>query len=110
MPLCPQYSWEESEKALTVVLTAPGLSKAKTDLLISDLQVRISCQPYLLQLDLRHEVDEARCSATFGASQLSLRLSKVRHFRYRAIDTFKVSNEPSTGCGRHMGRADCTRR
>ena len=79
MPLVPQYTWEESDKTVTIVITAPGLSKAKTDLLISDLQVRVSSQPYLLQLDLRHAIDEVEASAVFAPSQLSLRLSKVCH-------------------------------
>ena len=82
MPLVPQYTWEESDKTITIVITAPGLSKAKTDLLISDLQVRVSSQPYLLQLDLRYAIDEAETSAVFAPSQLSLRLSKVRQHTF----------------------------
>lgn len=77
MPLSPEYTWEESENTVTIVIAAPGLSKAKTDVLISDLQVHVSCQPYLLQLDLRYEVDEVQSSAVFGSSQLSVRLNKV---------------------------------
>lgn len=86
MPLTPQYTWEETDNALHVTVRAPGLGKVKTDLLISDVCLRVSCQPYLLQLDLQHEVDEAQSSAVFGPSQLSIRLNKVRLVRAQ-LDT-----------------------
>ena len=77
MPLTPQYTWEETEATVSVSITAPGLTKAKSDLLISDTYVSVNCPPYLLQLDLAHAIDERDGSALFGTSSLVLRLNKV---------------------------------
>ena len=77
MPLTPQYTWEETEATVSVTITAPGLTKAKSDLLISDTYVGVSCPPYLLQLDLAHAIDETDGRALFGTASLVLRLNKV---------------------------------
>ena len=92
MPLAPQYTWEETESALNITVRAPGLGKGKTDLLISDVCLRVSCQPYFLQLDLHHEVDEAQSSAVFGPSQLSIRLNKVRPSKPLLIRTCSTAS------------------
>ncbi|DBB00644.1 TPA: hypothetical protein ACH3X3_002324 [Trebouxia sp. C0006] len=77
MPLTPQYTWDETDTTVNVAVTAPGLTKAKTDLLICDTFVRVNAPPYLLQLDLAHAVDDSNGTAVFGSSSLALRLSKV---------------------------------
>ncbi|KAA6428647.1 MAG: dyslexia susceptibility 1 candidate protein [Trebouxia sp. A1-2] len=77
MPLTPQHSWDETDTTMNIVVTAPGLTKAKSDLLICDTFVRINAPPYLLQLDLAHAVDDCNGTAVFGTSSLALRLTKV---------------------------------
>ena len=77
MPLIPDYTWQETEAFINVTVEATGLSKTKTDLLICDNFVRVNCEPYLLQLDLLHPVNDAECTAVFGTGTLSLRFSKV---------------------------------
>ena len=77
MPLTPQYTWEETDATVSISITAPGLTKDKSDLLISDTFVRVNCPPYLLQLDLAHAIDETNGSALFGTPSLVLRFNKV---------------------------------
>ena len=77
MPLTPQYTWDETETTVDIAITAPGLTKAKSDLLICDTFVRVNNPPYLLQLDLARAVDDSNGTAVFGTSSLALRLTKV---------------------------------
>ncbi len=85
MPLTPQHTWEETGATISVVITAPGLTKAKSDLLICDNFVRLNCPPYLLQLDLAHQVDDANGSAVFGPGGVTFRLNKVSKERLHQV-------------------------
>lgn len=78
MPLTPLYSWEESPTAIQIVIEAPGLTRAKSDLLICDNFLRFSFPPYLLQLDLLNRIDDANCKAVFGLGIVTCHLDKVR--------------------------------
>ena len=78
MPLTPLYSWEESLTAIKIVIEAPGLTKAKSDLLICDNFLRVNFPPYLLQLDLLNQIDDTKCDAVFGLGSVTCRLEKVR--------------------------------
>ena len=77
MPLLPHYTWEESSAAIKLVVQAPGLTKAKTDLLICDIYLRVNFPLYLLQLDLLHPIDDANSTAVFGLGTLTCHLNKV---------------------------------
>ena len=78
MPLCPQYVWEETPTTVKIVVAAPGLTKAKSDLLICDTFLRLNFAPYLLQLDLLHPINDSNFTATYGAGSLTCHLNKVR--------------------------------
>ena len=78
MPLTPLYTWEESLTAIKIVIEAPGLTKAKSDLLVCDTFLRINSPPYLLQLDLLNPVDDVNCNAVFGLGSVTCHLHKVR--------------------------------
>lgn len=100
MPLTPQYTWEETKATVSITITAPGLTKAKSDLLISDTYVSVNCPPYLLQLDLAHAVDDTDGSALFGAQSLVLRLNKVGLNNFGAAIKSKLCLGPTFLCGR----------
>lgn len=78
MPLTPLHSWEESPTAVKIVIEAPGLTQAKSDLLICDNFLRVNFPPYLLQLDLLNHIDDTNCKAVFGVGSVTCYLEKVR--------------------------------
>lgn len=78
MPLSPLYTWEENFTTIKVVIDAPGLTRAKSDLLICDTFLRLNFPPYLLQLDLHADIDDANCNAVFGVGMVTCHLRKVR--------------------------------
>lgn len=77
MPLTPQYTWVETATTVSITINAPGLTKAKSDLLICDTFLRVNCPPYLLQIDLVHQVDDTSGTAVFGPGGLTCCLNKV---------------------------------
>lgn len=100
MPLSPLYIWEESVTAIKVVINAPGLTRAKSDLLICDTFLRLNFPPYLLQLDLHDQIDDANCSAVFGVGEVTCHLKKVGRQSCPVPVRSLVSKSAGTHCSR----------
>lgn len=50
------YEWRETENDVTIVVPLKGMSFKNVDIYVSDLMVKISHAPFLLLIDLIHEV------------------------------------------------------
>ena len=104
MPLVPEYSWNETDKHLSIDVKATGLSKAKSDLLICDTFLCLNCAPYLLQLDLLHAIVDGDVTAIFGVGSLSLRLTKVTRICYEVcLANLGFETRAFTGSTRFVG-------
>lgn len=62
-------------------MVSPACSSTSTTATGSDVYVKVNYAPYLLALDLTHEVDPTKVTARFRAGQLELVLQKVRSLR-----------------------------
>lgn len=62
----------------TAIMVSPACSSTCTTATGSDVYVKVNYAPYLLALDLAHEVDPTKVTARFRAGQLELVLQKVR--------------------------------
>jgi hypothetical protein len=78
MPLTSQYTWSETEGSLEVVVTVPGVSRAKADVFATSAFLKVNCPPYLFALDLAQDVDDARSTATLLPGRVVFTLTKVR--------------------------------
>ncbi|MEW5311990.1 MAG: hypothetical protein WDW38_003655 [Sanguina aurantia] len=76
MPIAPKYDWEESEDGLEVRVALSGVSKTSADVSATDVMLKVNIPPYLLILDILHEVDEAKSVATLTGDGVSFKLVK----------------------------------
>ncbi len=65
-------------------MEVPGVSRGKADVFATDAFVKVNCPPYLLALDLAHEVDDSRSSASITPGQVVFKLFKVGTCHARA--------------------------
>lgn len=77
MPIAPKYVWEETEDGLEVQVALSGISKSSADVSATDVMLKVNVPPYLLILDILHEVDEAKSVATLTGDGVSFKLVKV---------------------------------
>ncbi len=76
MPATLRYTWEETNDSITVKIPLKGKSK-KNDVYCSDLVIKVSCVPFLLQLDLKDFIIPASLQSTKKNGDLIIRVSKV---------------------------------
>lgn len=77
MPIAPKYVWEETEDGLEVQVALSGVSKSSADVSATDVMLKVNVPPYLLIIDILHEVDEAKSVATLNGEGVSFKLVKV---------------------------------
>lgn len=77
MPLTAKYTWEESVNDVTIRIPLKGTQASDVGIFCADVFVRVSFRPYVLVLDLLHEVDEALSNALSERGVLTLRLPKA---------------------------------
>ena len=77
MPLSPEYTWTQDERAVELHVALKGTPARKVDVYVSDLFVKLNFAPYLLQLDLLRPVafDRAVVLADEGAVVLRERIA-----------------------------------
>lgn len=78
MPISPKYEWQETATTLEVRVDIKGLSRAKAEVFATDALLKVNCLPYLLLLDLAHDVDDAQSAATLSTEGVTFKLVKVR--------------------------------
>jgi len=81
MPVAPQYTWEQTLEGLTIRVQLPGITRCRPDVFATSALLKINALPYLLHLDLRHDVDDARTVAAVTDQGVTVSLHKVPHSR-----------------------------
>ena len=79
MVLTARYEWEETAEEVTLRIPLKGTKPSDVGVFCSDLLVRLSFSPYVLVLDLLHEVDESKSRAISKGGTLVLQLPKIVH-------------------------------
>jgi hypothetical protein len=101
MPLIPSYFWEENEKSIYVTVKIRGASLKDIDIYgevfnatllqlcidyfaASDLVLKVNFQPYVLLLDLLHEIHETSLCVKRAVDEdaLKITLTKVMEHLY----------------------------
>jgi len=59
MPISPRYTWSQSSNEIEIIATIPGLSRNLLQhiIQITPIFFSLNFSPYLLQIDLQHEID-----------------------------------------------------
>jgi hypothetical protein len=79
MPITPAYSWSESAETVQIVVEGVPV-RDQSAIFCSDRLIKLNTPPYLLLLDLKHEVDDGASSATLLRGRgIVFNLIKVRH-------------------------------
>lgn len=81
MPVAPQYTWKQTLEGLTICVQMTGIKRCKPDVFATSALLKVNAQPYLLHLDLRHDVDDARTVAAVTDQGVTFSLHKVPHSR-----------------------------
>ena len=76
MPVSGIYTWKETEKLVILSIPLKGTSRKDLDVYLARTHVKISYLPYLIELDLLAEVDEAESSGQVKDATLTIRLAK----------------------------------
>lgn len=90
MPISPKHEWQETATTLEVRVDIKGLSRSKAEVFATDALLKVNYPPYLLLLDLAHDVDDTQSAATLSADGVTFKLVKVRSNRA----TIRASTEP----------------
>lgn len=77
MPITPQYSWEETEAGLSVTVGLSGVSRKALDVFATEALLKVNAPPYLLSVDLAHDVDDSKSTATVDERGVTFSLVKV---------------------------------
>jgi len=78
MPVTPAYTWTEASNELEVVVSLRGANPRTTDVFVSDVLLKLNAPgSVLLQLDLRHAVDEESASVRFESGGVTVTLVKA---------------------------------
>eukprot|EP00873_Tetraselmis_striata_P001874 jgi/Tetstr1/422138/TSEL_012993.t1 len=76
MPITPQYSWEETDAGLSVTVGLPGVSRKALDVFATEALLKVNAPPYLLTVDLAHDVEDSQSTATVDERGVTFTLVK----------------------------------
>ena len=71
------WTWEQTDDEVTVTVPVPHCTARNTDILTTDVFVKISSPPYLFLLDTMHEIDPDKAEAVISPGKVLLRLPKA---------------------------------
>mmetsp|Transcript_11117 Transcript_11117/g.15310 ORF Transcript_11117/g.15310 Transcript_11117/m.15310 type:complete len:566 (+) Transcript_11117:43-1740(+) len=77
MPLSGQYSWKETSDAVHVRLSLMGTSPSSVDVVVSEVYIKISYPPRLVELDLIKKVNVDEKKYRIKDGQLTLSVGKA---------------------------------
>jgi len=76
MPVTPEWSWEETDTVVSVVVKLPGLVSKRPDVTVADAYLKVNAAPYLFAADLRHDVDSDASEVRVGSGEVTFSLTK----------------------------------
>jgi hypothetical protein len=94
MPISPEYSWEETEAAVSVRVALSGVSRKTLDVFATEALVKVNAPPYLCHIDLAQDVEDSKTTATIDDSGVTFRLVKVS----RVASSFPHPGHTPTNC------------
>lgn len=106
MPVSGIYTWRETEKLVILSIPLKGTSRKDLDVYLARTHVKISYLPYLIELDLLAEVDEAESSGQVKDATLTIRLAKEEAKLWGCLlfqsDKKTISERRKRGSFEHM--------
>ena len=76
MPLSEEYTWSETNDTIEVVIPLKGVSSKKVDVFESYNALKVSYEPFLLDLKLYDEINKGETQAVFKKGTLKISLFK----------------------------------
>lgn len=76
MPITPTYKWRESNTWVTVDVNFGFVTPNSSDITSTECFLRITCFPYLFQVDLHKEINSKKSSVSIGRNYVSFFLVK----------------------------------
>merc|ERR1711959_324497 len=76
MPITAEYTWEESDDVIAVLVPLRGAKTSAEHIFIADEYVKVNSAPYFLELDLQGQIRAADSRAIFSRDGLRLHLHK----------------------------------
>lgn len=83
MPVTPKLTWTQTKETLTVSVEIPGITRCKPDVFATSALLKVNALPYLLHLDLAHDVDDAETVAAITECGITFTLRKVEAGRWK---------------------------
>lgn len=76
MPITAEYTWEESDEVIAILIPLRGAKACAEHVFITNEYVKVNSAPYFLELDLLGEIRAADSRAIFSRDGLRLHLHK----------------------------------
>ena len=77
MPVTPKHTWTQTKETLTVCIEIPGITRCRPDVFATSALLKVNALPYLLYLDLAHDVDDSQTVAAVTDRGITFTLRKV---------------------------------
>ena len=85
MVLAPHFEWAQDDSSLQIMLPLKGSKIRDVDILVADLVIKVNFFPYVLILDLLHEVEFSTSKATSKDGMLTLHVKKTKPDTWRTL-------------------------
>ncbi|KAL7476093.1 hypothetical protein ACHAW6_001974 [Cyclotella cf. meneghiniana] len=76
MPITGEYTWEETDDHIKVLIPLKGVSPTKVDVFTAPTILKVAYSPYLVNLDLYAEIECEKCKAILKDGTLKILLAK----------------------------------
>lgn len=76
MSLSGEYTWTETNDTIDVVIPLKGVSLKEVDLLVTCSRIKVSYKPFLIDLNLCHEIIKGKGQAVAKKGTLKICLFK----------------------------------
>ncbi|KAL3796275.1 hypothetical protein HJC23_008595 [Cyclotella cryptica] len=76
MPVTGEYTWEETDDHIIVLIPLKGVSPQKVDVFTASTILKVAYSPFLVNLDLYGEIEYEKCKAILKEGTLKVLLAK----------------------------------
>ena len=76
MPVSGSYEWDQTDDTIELSIPLKGVSPKLVDILLTEIYLKVSYRPFLLEIDLLHPVDETKSQAVLKDGSLLISLVK----------------------------------